>query len=182
MATGTTLYDFQIALSHVDRGVEQALAFKVARHPSETMQRLWLRVLAYCWLWDERLGFGAGLDDGEAPDLEERDCSGVLTQWARVGKADPARVQRVIDRNGAARVSVLFESPGRMAAFLEEAVQHKLTRLARGQFAAVEPELLAALAADESRRSKLAVTLVGDHFYVDRGGATVDGPLTRGAL
>lgn len=182
MALPTTLHDFQIALSQVDRGVDQQLSFKVARHPSETMERVWLRVLAYCWLWEERLAFGPGLGDPDAPDLELRDYTGVVTRWVRVGKADTAKVQRAVDQNGQAQVSVLFESPARLQAFLAEAATQKLPRLARAQLAAVDPELLAELASDESRRAKVAVTLVGDHFYVDRGGSTVDGPLSHGTL
>ena len=46
MALPATLHHFEIALNHVDRGLEQALVFKAARHPSETLERLWLRALA----------------------------------------------------------------------------------------------------------------------------------------
>ena len=87
MSLAPTLYDFQIALSHVDRALDQPqLGLKVARHPSETMQRVWLRVLAFCWLWEERMAFGKGLGEPEAPDLECRDYTGLVTSWVRVGK------------------------------------------------------------------------------------------------
>ena len=180
MALAATLYDFQIALSNVDRGVEAQLQLKVARHPSETMERLWLRVLAYCWLYEERLAFGAGLSDPDAPDLETRDYTQVVTRWVRVGKADPAKLQRAVDQNANAQVCVLFENPERMTAFLEEGRAAKLNRLSKARFAAADAELLSALAVDETRRHKLTVTLVGDHFYLDRAGETFDGPLTPG--
>ena len=72
MALTAILYDFQIALSNVDRKVEEGLSFKLARHPSELMERSWLKVMAYCWLWEDRLNFGPGLSDPDAPDLETR--------------------------------------------------------------------------------------------------------------
>ena len=54
MSLAPTLYDFQISLSHVDRALDlPQLQLKVARHPSETMARVWLRVLAYCWLYED---------------------------------------------------------------------------------------------------------------------------------
>ena len=182
MALASTLYDFQIALSHVDRAIDQQLSFKVARHPSETLERMWLRVLAFCWQWDERLAFGPGLCEPDTPDLEARDYTGLVTRWVRVGKADPLKVQRAVDQNPHARVAVLFEAPARLDAFLAEAREAKLARLSKAELAAVDPALLAALAGRDDRRSKLTLTLVGDHFYVDRGGASLDGPLTRGAL
>lgn len=182
MAQAATLYDFQVTLSNVDRSIDQQLSFKVARHPSETMERVWLRVLAFCWLWEDRLAFGPGLGDPDTPDLETRDYTGQVTRWVRVGKAEPTKIQRAIDQNGSAQVCVLFDGPARLEAFLAEAVAAKLTRVGKAQLAAVDPELLTALAADDTRRTRLTLTLVGDHFYLDRGGTSLDGPLTRGAL
>ncbi|NMO14793.1 hypothetical protein HPC49_17295 [Pyxidicoccus fallax] len=132
MTLAPTLYDFQVALSHVDRSIDQPqLMVKLARHPSETMQRAWLRVLAFCWLWEERLAFGKGLAEPDAPDIECRDYTGLVTSWVRVGKADPVKVQRAVDQNPHARVTVMFESPQRMEAFLAEA-QEARSRRARG--------------------------------------------------
>lgn len=180
MALASTLYDFQIALSNVDRSVDQQLSFKVARHPSETMSRVWLRVLAYCWQWEERLLFGPGLSDPDAPDLETRDYTGLVTRWVRVGAPEPHKVQRAVDQNGNAQVCVLFESPSAMEQFLTVAKDDELTRLGKATLAAVDPSLLSDLAEDESRRTKLSVTLVGDHFYLTRGDDSLDGPLTLG--
>ncbi|PTL76973.1 YaeQ family protein [Vitiosangium sp. GDMCC 1.1324] len=182
MALAPTLYDFQIALSHVDRSIDQPqLSIKVARHPSETMQRVWLRVLAFCWLWEERLTFGKGLGEPDAPDLECRDYTGLVTRWVRVGKADPLKVQRAVDQNPHAKVSVLFESPQRLEAFLSEAREAKATRVAKAELAAIDAELLRALSGFESRRIQLSLTFVGDHVYADCEGQSFDGPLTRGA-
>lgn len=179
MAQASTLYDFQIALSNVDRSIDQQLSFKIPRHPSETMQRVWLRVLAYCWLWEERLGFGPGLGDPDAPDLETRDYTGIVTAWVRVGRADPLKVQRASDQNGNAQVSVLFEGPERMQMFLDEAKTEKVMRLKKVKLACVDAALLAELGSQDARRIKATVTLVGDHFYLDVGGTSLDGPLTH---
>ena len=182
MALTAILYDFQIALSNVERKVEQELSFKLARHPSELMERVWLKVMAYCWLWEERLVFGPGLGDPDAPDLETRDYTNVVTRWVRVGKGDPAKIQKAVDQNGNGKVNVLFESEERQAAFLAEASAAKLNRLAKAEFAALDSDFLRELAVLEERRHKLTVTLSGDHFYVDTGKQTIDGPLIRGTF
>lgn len=180
MALAPTLYDFQISLSHVDRAIDQPqLGIKVARHPSETMQRLWLRVIAWCWLWEERMTFGKGLAEPDAADLECRDYTGLVTHWVRVGKADPVKVQRAVDQNPHAKVSVLFESVERLEAFVAEARELEATRVAKAELAAVDSELLRALSAFDSRRIKVSLTFVGDHLYADCEGQTFDGPLTR---
>ena len=180
MTLAPTLYDFQVCLSHVDRGIDQPqLGMKVARHPSETMQRLWLRVLAYCWLWEERMTFGKGLSEPDSPDLECRDYTGQLTHWVRVGKADPLKLQRVVDQNSQAKVSVLFESVDRLEAFIAEAREAKASRVGKAELVAVDAGLLRALSAFDSRRLKVSLTFVGDHVYADCEGQSVDGPLTR---
>ncbi len=182
MAQTSILYDFQIALSNVDRKVEEQLSFKLPRHPSELMERSWLKVMAYCWLWEERLQFGPGLGEPDAPDLETRDYTNVVTRWVRVGKGDPAKIQKAVDQNANGKVCVLFESAERQAAFFSEASEAKLSRLVKAEFAAIDAALLKELSALNERRHKLTVTLAGDHFYVDTGGKTFDGPLVLGSF
>ena len=180
MAQMPVLHDFDLSLSQVDLGVEQRLSVRTARHPSETLDRLWLRVLAYCLFWEERLAFGPGLSDPDEPDLQATDLTGVRTLWVRVGKPEPLRVQKAADQNGRARIAVVFESPERMAAFIAAGREANLGRLARVELCAIDPDLTAALAEVDERRTKAAVTFVGDQFYVDRGGKTLEGALTRG--
>lgn len=181
MSQAPILYDFDVALSHVDRALDERLSVRTARHPSETLDRVWLRLFAYCLFREERLVFGKGLSDPDQPDLEERDLTGQLSLWIRCGKADPERVQKVVDQNGRSRVAVVFESPRRMEDFIAAARAQKLNRLARAELVAVDPALTAQLAEVESRRAKLSLTIVGDHLYVERDGKSLDGPLTRGS-
>jgi uncharacterized protein YaeQ len=182
MAQAPALYDFDIALSHVDRGIEQRVSVRTARHPSETLDRVWLRVLSFCLFWEERLVFGPGLSDPDEPDLQAFDLTSQRTLWIRVGKPDPARVQKAADQNGRARIAVVFESPERMEAFVAQALEAKLSRLGRVELCAIDPALTAALAEVDARRAKISVTFVGDQFYVDRGGRTLEGALTRATL
>jgi len=182
MALPATLHDFQIDLSHVDAGVERRVQLRAARHPSESMERLWLRVLAHCWLWREGIEQGPGLCEPDQPDVVARSLTGEVTLWARVGRPDPARLQREADRNAGADVAVLFDSPRRMEAFADEARAVGLQRLGRVRLAAVEPAFLGELASVEERRTRLALTIVADHLYLERGGRSLDGPLHRLSL
>lgn len=182
MAQPPILYDFQLALSDTDRALSEERRFKLARHPSETMERVWLRLLAYCWKFEDRLAFGPGLSDTEAPDLLTTDLTGLTTRWIRVGKAEPAKIQRAVDQHPHAQVSVLFESPLRLDQFLAEAHAASYPRLARAELAAIDANLLAQLARSEERRNKLTVTLVGEQLYIDLDGETLEGFLHCGRI
>ena len=179
LALPATLHDFQIELANVDAGENRRVSLRAARHPSESMERLWLRVLAQCWMWREGIEQGPGLCDPDEPDVIARDLTGEILLWIRVGRPEPARLQQEADRNKRAAVAVLFDSPRRMEAFVAEAHAASLGRLARVSLAAVEPSFMATLAANEERRSRIALTIVGDHLYVEREGRTFDAPLLR---
>jgi len=179
MALAPTLYDFDVQLAHVDRSIEARLQFKAARHPSESLERLWLRVLAWCLFQQERIAFGPGLSEPGEPDLSAHDLTGQRVLWVRVGRPDPERLQREADRAPRAQVAALFDSPARLAAFAGEAREKGLARLGKVELVAVDPLLLARLAARDDRRARFSLTIVGDHLYVDRAGEAFDGQLSR---
>jgi uncharacterized protein YaeQ len=181
MALPSTLHHFDLRFSNADVGTEGEVAFKVARHPSETMERVWLRVLAFAWKWREGISFGPGLCEPDAPDLLASAPGGRASLVVRVGRPEPARVERDVNQNAGAEVAVLFDGPRRLAAFLADAREHDLARAASADLAAVDGPLLAELAAVEERRVKLVVTLVADHLYLEVNGRALDGPLHRAA-
>lgn len=179
MALPSTLHHFDLRFSQADLGVDGEVALKVARHPSETMERLWLRVLAYGWKWRDGISFGPGLCEPEAPDLLVAGPGGRASLVVRVGKPEPVRVERDVNQNGGAEVAVLFEGPRRLEAFLAEARERRLVRVGTADLAAVDAALLAALAAHAERRLRVAATFVADHLYVEVAGQSFDAPLHR---
>jgi len=183
MALPSTLHHFDVALSHVDRGLDLKLAVKAARHPSETMERLWLRLLAYCWQWEERIAFGPGISEPDEPELVALGPDGTTrTLLVRVGRPEVSRVEKDLARGGGARVAVLFEGERRMEAFLAEARAGRPERLAKAELAAVPDLLLRAVSQREERRQKIGLTIVADHLYLDLAGETLDGPLLRATV
>jgi len=180
MALPSTLHHVDLRFSRADEGVDGHTVLKVARHPSETMERVWLRVLAYAWKWREGIAFGPGLSDPDAPDLLVSEPGGRASLVVRVGRPEPARVERDVKQNGGAHVAVLLESPRRLSSYVEEARDAHLARATSGvDLAAVDGALLAKLATMDDRRLEVVVTLVADHLYVEVNGVTVDGPLCR---
>src|ERR1700722_3227816 len=95
MALSATLYSFEINLSDSDRNVYQLLAFRAAKHPSESDEYFMTRVLAYCLEYQEGLSFSkGGLSEPDAPALAVRDLTGAMVRWIEIGLPEPARVDR----------------------------------------------------------------------------------------
>jgi uncharacterized protein YaeQ len=179
MALPATLHHLDLRFSQTDSGCEGEVSLKVARHPSETMERLWLRILSFVWKWREGMAFGPGLCEPDAPDVAAVLPDGRTSVLVRVGKPEPQRIERDVNQNRGAEVAVLFESPRRLEAFLAEAQDGGWARAAAVDLAAADPGLLRELGALEDRRIKASITLVADHLYIEVGGRTLDAPLHR---
>src|SRR4051812_49553939 len=78
----------------MDRGVYESLELRVARHPSETIEFMLVRVLAYCLEYTEGIAMTTGLSTGDEPALVVRDLTGRVTAWIEVGFPDAARLHR----------------------------------------------------------------------------------------
>jgi uncharacterized protein YaeQ len=92
MALPATIYRVAIQLSDVDRNQYQKLQSTVARHPSETAERLIARVLAYALRFEPELTFTKGICAGNEPDLWIKGPDGRVTTWIEVGQPDPERL------------------------------------------------------------------------------------------
>ncbi len=154
-------------LSHVDRGVYEALELRVARHPSESEEFLCARVLAYCLEQREGLAFSRGLADPDQPALEVRDLTGALQAWIEVGAPDAARLHRA-EQGGAARGGV--HAPRRRALLgLAGEGAHPPRRGARAVRA--RPRAGGALVARLTRRMAFDLSVTDGMLYLTLGGS-----------
>ena len=181
MLPNATALHFRIALSHVDRGIDRVQSIIVERHRAETMEHLILRVLAWCLFHDDGLRFGPGVLARGAADLWAHDAAEKPTLWVECGDADADALRKMIQHNRGVVVQVLFSDRQRRDQFLIEIAELKRRPIELETMGIwmVDPELVAALAAGEPRRQRWAVTVVGDHLYVEADGVTTDCALER---
>lgn len=99
MARGATIYRAIIELSNVDRDRYAELAVTVAQHPSETRERMVVRLLAYALRFEEGLEFGRGVSATDEPDAWSRHGDGRVRQWIEVGQPDPKRLVKAARRS-----------------------------------------------------------------------------------
>ena len=79
MALKSTIFKADLQISDMDRHYYQQHALTIARHPSETDERMMIRVLAFALNASEALAFGKGLSDTDEPDLWQKDLTGAIS-------------------------------------------------------------------------------------------------------
>ncbi|HET7457653.1 MAG TPA: YaeQ family protein [Gemmatimonadaceae bacterium] len=178
MALSSTVYNFDVQLADVDRGVYETLALRVARHPSETEEYLLTRVLAYCLEYAEGIAFSSGLAEPDAPAIAVRDLTGALKVWIDVGAPDAARLHKA--SKASPRVAVYTHRDP--AQILRQLAGERIHRADALELYAVDRELLAGLASRLDRRMKLELSVTDRHLYVGVGGTTLTGVVERHAL
>lgn len=94
MALNATIYKAELSISDMDRHYYATHALTLARHPSETEERLMVRLLAFALYADERLEFGRGISTDDEPALWRKDYSGDIELWIELGQPDEARVRK----------------------------------------------------------------------------------------
>ncbi|MNQ68918.1 YaeQ protein [compost metagenome] len=92
MALQATPYKVELNLTDLDRSVYENLRFTVAKHPSETEERLAVRLIAYVLWYHEQLAFGRGLSDVDEPALWEKSLDDRVLHWIEVGQPDAERI------------------------------------------------------------------------------------------
>ena len=154
MALTATIYNFDVELSDVDRGVYETLALRVARHPSETEEYLVTRVLAYCLEYAEGSPSRAASSTPDEPALAVRDLTGALQVWIEVGAPDAARLHKA--SKAAPRV-VALHAQGSGQGLPRLWAGERIHRAAELELYAVDRALLAQLVARLTRRMAFAL-------------------------
>jgi len=98
MASKATVYKVELQISDMDRHYYATHAFTLAQHPSETDERLMIRLLVFALHAQERLEFGRGISSDDEPDLWLRSLTGEIELWVDLGQPDEARIRRACGR------------------------------------------------------------------------------------
>lgn len=99
MALKATICKAALQISDMDRGYYHEHALTVARHPSETDERMMVRLLAFSLHANDALSFGKGLSTDDEPDIWDRDLTGAVKTWIDVGLPDEKRIRKACGRS-----------------------------------------------------------------------------------
>ncbi len=171
MALKATIFKALLNVSDLDRHYYAEHALTIARHPSETDERMMVRLLAFALFADERLEFGRGLSSEDEPALWLRNYDGSVQLWIEVGLPDERVLRRACSR--AERV-VLFAYGGRAADVWWDNVGPALTRLDKLEVMLLPPDCKEPLEALVERGMQLQATIEDGVLWLASGRATVE--------
>jgi uncharacterized protein YaeQ len=99
MALKATIFRANLQIADMERNYYQDHALILARHPSETDERMMVRVLAFALHATDSLAFGASIGNDDEPDLWDKDLTGAIRLWMDVGLPDEKRIRRACGRS-----------------------------------------------------------------------------------
>jgi uncharacterized protein YaeQ len=178
MALTATVHRFALEVSDVDRGVYESLALQVARHPSETVEYMALRVLAFALEHREDLTFGRGIGAPDEPTISVRDPHGRVGLWIDVGAPSAERLHKVSKLADEVVVYTNRKLPALRQAWSGTAI-HRAESI---RVVAVDAALLAELAAIVDRRNDWQVLRTEGTLYVTHGGGTASGQVVESTV
>lgn len=175
MALKATIHKAQLQIADMDRHVYGDHALTIARHPSETDERMMIRVLAYALNvtaddLNGRLEFTKGLSDVDDPDIWQLDLTGEVQHWIDLGQPDERRLMKAHGR--ARRVSVYSYASSTPVWW--SGIESKLTRAPRLAVWQIPAEQSQALAALAERSMQLQISIQDGSLYVSTANASVE--------
>lgn len=173
MAKPSTIYRVNIQLSDIDRGIYEALQTTVARHPSETEERLVARLLAYVLFYEEELLFTKGVSAGDEPDLWSKGPDGRVLLWVEVGLSEAERLIKAARH--AERVALL--ACGNSLPNWERQQFPKLAGVANLAIMTLEQGFINRLVALLERSITWDITITEGTMYLQIAGESLETPL-----
>lgn len=170
MALGATIFKAALSVADMDRGHYADHALVIARHPSETDERMMVRVAAFALNADEALQFGKGLSSEDEAALWLKDLTGAIQLWIEVGLPDEKMLRKACSRSAAVRLYVY----GRNAQKWWRDNEAGLQRFEHLSVYGLEEHTTQALAALAERTMQLQCTVQDGQAWFSDGGNTVE--------
>jgi uncharacterized protein YaeQ len=156
MALKSTIYRAALSVANIAQNRYGDYALTIARHPSETDERMMVRLLAFALHANDALCFGKGLSTEDEPDLWRRDLTGAIELWIDVGLPDEKQVRKACGRAGEVHI---YAYGGRAVGLWWSKARDRLDALPRLTVSEVPIDASRALAAMAARSMRLHCTI-----------------------
>ena len=125
MAQNATIYKVELSVSDMDRHYYETHKLTIAKHPSETDERLMVRILAFALNAHENLEMTKGLSTDDEPDIWQKSLSGELDVWVALGLPS----EKVMRQScGKARKVIVYPYGGKPAEIWWDKIKNTVTR------------------------------------------------------
>ncbi|MFT6536575.1 MAG: hypothetical protein ACJAQU_001475 [Loktanella salsilacus] len=156
MAQKATIYKVELSVSDMDRHYYETHKLTVAKHPSETDERLMVRILAFALNAHEQLEMTKGLSTDDEPDIWQKSLSGELELWVALGLPSEKVVRQSC---GKADAVVIYCYGGRTAEVWWDKIKNSTTRFNNLQVVNLSENETSELANLADRSMKLQVNI-----------------------
>jgi len=163
MAIKATIFKADLNIADIDRHYYADHALTIAQHPSETDERMMLRLMAFALHANDSLEFGRGLSSEDEPDLWQKDMTGTIDLWIDLGQPDERRLRKA---SGRARQVVVYSYGGRGMKVWWEQNRDKLARVNNLSVFNVTTETSQALARLARRTMVLQCTIEDGQVWI----------------
>ena len=170
MALKSTIFKVTLEIADLDRPYYQTHTLTIARHPSETDERMMVRILVFALHAQDSLNFGKGISSEGEPDLSVKDLTGSIESWIDVGLPDEKLVRRAC---GQAQRVFIYTYGGRGADMWWTQNSDKLERNANLAIVNIPLEVSRALAKLAQRNMQLQCTIQEGMIWFNQGEETV---------
>ena len=174
MALKATIHKADLQIADMDRHYYADHALTIARHPSETDERMMVRVLAYALYAQDGIAFTKGLFDVDEPEVWVKNLAGEITLWIDLGQPDDARIRRACSR--ADQVVVLCY--GSSCEVWWKQIASKLTRFSNLTVLQLPADTAQALAALAERSMRLQCMVQDGEIWMNTDTQSVPVKLT----
>ncbi|MDX9952439.1 MAG: YaeQ family protein [Methylophilaceae bacterium] len=171
MAIKATVFKAHLQIADMDRHYYQDHALTLAQHPSETDERMMVRLLAFALHAGDYLEFGQGMTDDDEADLWQRDLTGAIEVWIDVGLPDERLIRKACGR---ANQVVVYCYGGRTAEMWFAQNKSQFERQKNLTVINLTPESTAALAGLTQRTMQLQCTIQDGQVWLSDGVQSVE--------
>lgn len=166
MALGATIYKVDLHVADTDRHYYDSHSLTIARHPSETAERMVVRLLAFARHAQQDLSFTKGLSETDEPDLWLKDLTGEIKLWIEVGQPTDTRILRAC---GKADQVIIYCYNGHASKLWWDGVSKKVTRARNLRVICLPLEPIRTLARNVERNMDLHVNIQEGELFVPTG-------------
>jgi len=152
MAIKSTIYKADIQISNMDKHYFESHALTLARHPSESAERMMIRLLAFALHASEYMTFTKGLSTDDEPELWQKSLSDEIEVWIDLGQPDEKRLRKACGR---AKQVFIFTYNYRSAIVWWEQIKNKLSRFDNLTIIAIADETYEAMGQIAKRNMQL---------------------------
>jgi uncharacterized protein YaeQ len=170
MATKATIYKASLQIVDLDRDYYHDHTLTIARHPSETDERMMVRLLAFIHHACEDLKFTRGLSTNDEPDLWQKDLTDAIDLWIELGQPDEKRIRKACAR---AQQVWIYSYSGRSAEIWWEQIRSATGKLKNLTVINISPEISQSLAQLAQRTMQLQCTVQDGQIWITNNTGSV---------